>query len=181
MTSPDPTDPFTAAIAAAWRAIGSGPILVVTGAGISAASGVSTFRGSEPEAIWKTSDIEMATVQFFHRDPVAQWSWYLARFRRLDDAEPNAAHRALADLESLHADDGGRLTVLTQNIDVLHERAGSRRLIKVHGSSDRVRCSRTGCRHGAPAGSLARADVDLASFVEDPSPATLPATCRIPI
>ncbi len=172
-----------ALLAAAWSDLGDSPALVVTGAGISLASGISTFRGSDPGAIWEASDMELATVDYFERDPVGQWRWYLERFRRLDDAEPNPAHYALADLERLHAAGGGELTVVTQNIDLLHERAGSRRLIKVHGSSDRVRCSRVGCRHGAPAGSLPRTEVDLERFRRSPAQDTLPRCplCAAPL
>ncbi len=106
----------------------------------------------------------LATRRAFELDPVAQWSWYLRRFERLERARHNPAHRALAELERWQVGRGGGFLLVTQNIDTLHEQAGSRRLIKVHGSSDRLRCSRPGCRHGAPAGSLDRAKVDLAPF-----------------
>lgn len=172
--SPLPADDAGAVLSAAWRQLGHGPALIVTGAGISLASGISTFRGSDPDAIWRASDVELATAEYFQRDPVGQWRWYLERFRRLDRAEPNPAHRALAGLERLHAGAGGEVTVVTQNIDLLHERAGSRRLIKIHGSSDRVRCSRAGCAHGAPGGSLPRNESDLEAFAAAPSIDTLP-------
>jgi NAD-dependent deacetylase len=165
-------------LAGALRRAGDGLVLVVTGAGISHASGIPTFRGNDPEAVWKANDMAMATFEFFQRDPVAQWEWYLKRFRAVDGAEPNAAHDALVDLEKLQAEHGGALRIVTQNIDTLHERAGSIDLIKVHGSSDRLRCVRPGCENGAPRGSLPRAEIELAPFVDEPSMATLP---RCPI
>ena len=155
------------------RAI-AGPLLVVTGAGISQASGIPTFRGPEPEAVWKQSDQEKATFGYFLRDPVGQWLWYLRRFRTLEAAEPNPAHRALAALERWQQGRGGEFLLVTQNIDTLHEQAGSSRIIKVHGTSDRLRCSSDGCAMGAPEGSLPRADVDLEHFRQSPSTDSLP-------
>ncbi len=154
-----------------------GFLAVVTGAGVSRASGIPTFRGAEPDAVWRTDDVEIATFDYFLRDPVGHWRWYLRRFAALDAASPNAGHRALAALEHRRQARGSRFLLVTQNIDTLHEQAGSRQLIKVHGSVDRVRCSRDGCEHGAPRGSLARSAVDFAAFHEDPSLATLPR-CR---
>ncbi|MEM7480123.1 MAG: Sir2 family NAD-dependent protein deacetylase [Acidobacteriota bacterium] len=158
-------------------------IAVVTGAGISAASGISTFRGSDPEAVWNQNDIEMATFGFFQRDPVTQWQWYLERFRKATAAQPNDAHRALVDLAGWMSESGGRLALVTQNIDTLHEQAiaerrggGALDLIKVHGSADRVRCARDGCRLGSPAGSILRTEVDFSGFQESPDRANLP-TC----
>jgi NAD-dependent deacetylase len=89
-------------------------------------------------------------------------------------AHPNAAHLALAALQTWQRAAGGSFLLITQNIDTLHEQAGSLDLVKVHGSADRVRCVREGCRFGAPKGSLARADVDLAAFVRDPVVENLP-------
>lgn len=149
-------------------------ILVVTGAGISAASGIPTFRGDEPDAIWKKDDVELATYQYFLRDPVNQWKWYLARFGRLSEARPNPAHRALILLERWQGGRGGEMLLVTQNIDTLHEEAGSRNLIKVHGTSSRVRCSRKGCALGAPRGSLPRQSVDFQSFRQNPGLESLP-------
>jgi NAD-dependent deacetylase len=154
--------------------ISSGPILVVTGAGISSASGIPTFRGSDPEAVWKVSDVELATRSYFESDPVGQWSWYLKRFEAVDSARPNPAHEALVTLEKWQVGRGGRLLLVTQNIDTLHEAAGTENLIKIHGSSDRLRCVRPGCENAAPGGSVARAEIDLDSFREDPSTRTLP-------
>ncbi len=149
---------------------------MVTGAGASHASGIPTFRGREPEAVWKQDDIALATRHALEVDPVAHWSWYLRRFERLEQARPNPAHRALVELEQWQTGRGGEFLLVTQNIDTLHEQAGSRRLIKVHGSSDRLRCSRQGCVNGAPAGSLARAPIDLSRFRASPEQRHLP-TC----
>ncbi len=161
-------------LAAAVRDAGSGLVLVVSGAGISTASGLATFRGSDPGAVWKQSDVSKATVEYFRRDPVGQWLWYLERFGSIDAARPNPAHHALVRLESWRAARSSAFRIITQNIDTLHEQAGSQELIKVHGTSDRARCSRTGCDRGAPRGSLPRAEVDLASFTASPSLETLP-------
>ena len=155
---------------------GRGLILVVTGAGASYASGIPTFRGRELEAVWRQEDMALATRRAFEMDPVAHWSWYLRRFERLEAALPNPGHRALVELERWQLRRRGDFLLVTQNIDTLHEQAGSRRLIKVHGSSDRLRCSRHGCRHGSPRGSLRRADVDLTSFRRSPERRHLP-TC----
>jgi NAD-dependent deacetylase len=149
-------------------------ILVVTGAGISLASGIPTFRGQDPDAIWKKDVTELGTFRYFIQDPVGSWRWYLSRFEKTVGAEPNPAHTALVTLEDYCEDLGGELLVITQNIDGLHRQAGSRNLIEVHGRADRVRCPRQGCTHGAPAGSLPRTDFDLKKFLADPSPATLP-------
>lgn len=150
-----------------------GLVVVVTGAGVSVGSGLPMFR-SGPDAIWRRDDLEIGTAEFFHARPVEHWRWYLDRFGGILDASPNPAHHALAALERWQVGRGGRLLLVTQNIDVLHERAGSRALVKVHGSADRLRCSRDGCALGAPHGSLPRAEADLAPFLKDPSPDTLP-------
>jgi len=168
--------PTTAAdLALALRTTpGSGLVVVVTGAGVSAASGLPTFR-SGPDAIWRRDDLEMGTAEFFRAHPVEHWRWYLERFGDILDVAPNPAHHALAALERWRRErSGGRLLLVTQNIDTLHERAGSREVIKIHGSADRFRCSRTGCHLGAPSGSIPREQVDLAPFRADPSVDTLP-------
>lgn len=161
-------------LATALIEVGDGTLLVVTGAGISQASGIPTFRGTEPGAIWSTNDVQMATFDYFQRDPVGQWQWYLKRFAAVADARPNAAHRALVDLEDWVSGRGGTFHIVTQNIDTLHERAGSKRLIKVHGTSDRLRCSRNGCKHGAPKGSLSYSAVDFSPFVDQPKLENIP-------
>jgi len=110
-------------------------IAVLTGAGISAESGIPTFRG--PGGLWKTFRPEdLASPEAFARDPKLVWEWYLWRRERIAAAEPNPGHRALAKLEA-----GGRqFTLITQNVDGLHRAAGSRNIIELHGNLWRVRC-----------------------------------------
>lgn len=139
-------------------------MVVVTGAGISVASGLPMFRGSGPDAIWSRDDMEIATISYYRRNPSGWWQWFFDRFAGIDAAEPNAAHHALTELERLKEKRGQSFLVVTQNIDTLHEKAGSRNLIKIHGTADTVRCLRTGCSRGAPAGSIPMADLDLSRF-----------------
>ena len=134
-------------------------LAVVTGAGISLASGIPTFRGTDPDAVWKRDVTELGTNRYFQEDPVGSWQWYTSRFDQVLDKSPNPAHHALVAIEQWHCARGGEFVLVTQNVDTLHEKAGARALIKVHGSADRVRCSAYGCEHAAPKGSLMRADV----------------------
>ena len=161
-------------LADALRRAGKGLILAVTGAGVSAASGLPLFRGTDPGAVWNRDVMEMGTARYFERDPVGWWQWFLASFDSLHAARPNPAHHALAALERWQLDRGGDFLLVTQNIDTLHDQAGSRRLIKVHGSIDRLRCSRRGCRLGAPSGSLPRSEADFSAFLSSPDRGTLP-------
>lgn len=156
------------------REVDQGLLLVITGAGVSAASGLATFRGPEPEAVWSRDVVEMATREYFEHHPVDWWRWFLNRFEGILEVEPNAGHRALADLESWHRDRGGDFLLITQNIDTLHEQAGTEALVKVHGSADRVRCTRHGCRLGAPSGSLPVDRIDLETLRRDPRTEHLP-------
>ena len=114
--------------------------VALTGAGISVPSGIPDFR-SPGTGIWENVDpFEVATIQAFHRDPARFWSFYRPRFEALGDVMPNPAHEALAALER-----GGLLeAVITQNVDRLHRKAGSRRLIEVHGSIDTSSCTSCG-------------------------------------
>jgi NAD-dependent deacetylase len=173
-----PSSADVAAVAALFRA--REPLLVVTGAGISLASGIPTFRGEDPGAIWKRDVTELGTLQYFEEDPVGSWRWYLSRFSKTLGARPNAAHLALVELEQSRTSAGDGFLLVTQNIDGLHRLAGSRQLIEVHGRSDRLRCPRHGCTHGAPTGSLPRADFDLDAFAADPTQERLPRcpACR---
>src|SRR5947209_4746413 len=117
------------------------PCVVLTGAGVSTESGVPDFRS--PSGIWAQYDPrEYATIDAFQRDPVKVWEFYARRFEVLRDAEPNAAHHALAALEEA----GYVEAVVTQNIDCLHERAGSRNVIEVHGSIRTSSCLACGER-----------------------------------
>ena len=118
------------------------PCVALTGAGVSTESGIPDFRS--PTGIWAGFDPrEYATLGAFRRDPEKVWRFYAPRFSMLTDAEPNAAHRALADLEAL----GLLRAVVTQNIDLLHERAGSRDVVEVHGSIRTSSCPRCRARH----------------------------------
>jgi NAD-dependent deacetylase len=159
-------------IAAALRRA-EGATLVLTGAGVSAASGIPTFRGEDEHAVWKHDVLERATRRYFVKDPVGSWRWYRGRFSRLALAQPNAAHSALVDIERWHTATGlQHFLLVTQNIDPLHERAGSGRLVKIHGSSDLVRCSAARCRGSAEPTPIA--SVDFAPFDERPLLSTLP-------
>ena len=151
-----------------------GLIVVLTGAGISLASGIPTFRGSDPGAIWARDITELATLRYFTSDPVGAWRWYRGRFLRVLAAHPNPAHHALAALERRQAGRRRDFLLVTQNIDTLHERAGSARLVKVHGSADRCRCADPACRLGAVE-SIALDDVDFAEFDRDPRVAAIPS------
>ena len=115
-------------------------IVVLTGAGISAESGLSTFRGAD--GLWENHRIEdVATPEGFARDPELVHRFYNQRRAQLGTVEPNAAHLALAELERAWP---GKFLLVTQNVDNLHDRAGSRNLIHMHGDLARVRCTRCG-------------------------------------
>lgn len=114
-------------------------LLVITGAGVSAESGIPTFR--DVDGWWKTyKPEELATQEAFNRDPAEVWQWYAMRRSIIATAQPNLAHRALAGTESR----GRRVAIVTQNVDDLHERAGSREVIHVHGSIWQLRCTADG-------------------------------------
>jgi NAD-dependent deacetylase len=151
-----------------------GLIVVLTGAGISLASGIPTFRGSDPGAIWAHDITELATLGYFTSNPAGAWRWYRERFLRVLAASPNEAHHALAALERWHARRRRDFLLVTQNIDTLHERAGSTRVVKVHGSADRCRCSDPACRLGAVE-SIALDDIDFAEFDRNPRAAAIPS------
>ena len=163
-----------ARLAAAIEEVGTGYLVVVTGAGVSLASGLPTFRGTDPGAVWKRDVTELGTNRYFEEDPAGSWTWYTSRFDIVRDKQPNPAHHALAAIERWQVARGGKFLLVTQNVDPLHERAGSERLVKVHGSADRVRCSRPRCVHGAPRGSLPRAGIDMGAFEAEPVTANVP-------
>jgi NAD-dependent deacetylase len=117
-------------------------VTVLTGAGISADSGIPTFRG--PDGLWKNFRAEdLATPEAFMRDPALVWEWYNWRRELLATKEPNQAHRALVDIEDKMESRHAQFCLLTQNVDGLHGFAGSRSLIELHGNIWKVRC--TGC------------------------------------
>jgi NAD-dependent deacetylase len=120
-------------------------VFVLTGAGISAESGLGTFRDKGAQGIWARFDpMKLATPEAFARDPDTVLAFYDLRRRNLLNAKPNPAHQALARLEQALAERGGHLTLVTQNIDDLHERAGSRRVIHMHGELLKARCQHCG-------------------------------------
>jgi NAD-dependent deacetylase len=113
-------------------------VLILTGAGISAESGVPTFRGGG--GLWKGHRVEeVASPEAFRRDPALVHDFYNQRRRRLGqgDIEPNAAHLALAEFEASHNDE---FLLVTQNVDDLHQRAGSKRILPMHGELLKARC-----------------------------------------
>ncbi|MBJ7221095.1 MULTISPECIES: Sir2 family NAD+-dependent deacetylase [unclassified Brenneria] len=117
-------------------------VVVLTGAGVSAESGIRTFRAAD--GLWEEHRVEdVATPEGFHRNPELVQAFYNARRRQLQqpDIVPNAAHLALANLEALLGDN---FLLITQNIDNLHERAGSERIIHMHGELLKVRCCQSG-------------------------------------
>lgn len=123
-------------------------IVILTGAGISAESGLGTFRGAG--GLWEQQRVEdVATPEAFARDPGLVYRFYNARREHLcgGEVQPNAAHRALAELEQNFP---GHFTLVTQNVDNLHERGGSRRVFHMHGELMKMRCQRSGTVFDAP-------------------------------
>jgi NAD-dependent deacetylase len=119
-------------------------VVALTGAGISSESGLPTFREAQTGLWARYSPEELATPEAFQRQPELVWRWYAWRRSLSASARPNAAHHALVTIEQRVPE----FTLVTQNIDGLHERAGSRHVIELHGRIDRTRCSRDGtpCR-----------------------------------
>jgi NAD-dependent deacetylase len=123
-----------------------GKIVILTGAGISAESGLGTFR--DEGGLWSQHRIEdVATPEGFARDPALVHRFYNARREQAAAAQPNAAHHALARLEAEFA---GQVTIVTQNVDGLHEAAGSRRVLHMHGTLAGALCAACGHRWTAP-------------------------------
>jgi len=158
MSSADPISAARNALAAARS------VVVLTGAGVSAESGIPTFRGGQPggmEALWKSFDPQtLATPEAFARDPRIVTDWYDWRRQKCREAVPNAAHLALAELERRLVARGDSFTLLTQNVDRLHHRAGSRNVVELHGNIVEWRCAATG----------RLVDVPLDPFPETPVP-----------
>lgn len=116
-------------------------IVALTGAGISAESGIPTFRGAG--GIWKTfRSQELATPSAFKSHPSRVWQFYSSRRENVMTKQPNAAHYALAECEEKMRIAGKRLVVITQNVDELHKRAGSKNVIELHGSLFKTRCTK---------------------------------------
>ena len=132
-------------------------VFALTGSGISAESGLPTFRGIG--GLWRTHRVEeLASPQGFARDPVLVWTWYNERKSAHQNALPNAGHAALAQLERRIGD----FTLVTQNVDSLHLRAGSRNVLELHGDLREARCTGCGARRaldgsGLPVGEIEHA------------------------
>ncbi len=110
-------------------------IVFVTGAGISQESGIPTFRGKDGH--WRKHDpMKLATIDAFYEDPKLVWEWYEDRRKNILAAQPNPGHQAIAELEKY-----AKVVVLTQNIDGLHQRAGSKNVLELHGSIIRIKCT----------------------------------------
>ena len=143
VASPPPTDPQTRAeaLSVAARALRAAEhVCVLSGAGVSAESGIPTFRDAQTGLWAQYSPQELATPDAFASHPGRVWQWYASRRALVRSAHPNPAHQALVTLASRVA----HCTLVTQNVDDLHERAGSRDVISLHGSLMRARCS-AGC------------------------------------
>ena len=148
-------------------------IVVLTGAGISVASGIQPFRKSA-DAIWERDVTELATRRFFNESPLESWTWYLNRFDNLIDKEPNPAHHALTALGEWCREEHKRFTLVTQNIDTLHRKAGSDDVIEIHGRADACRCTKLGCKNAAPHGLIPSDQLNLEALKSDPSEERLP-------
>lgn len=110
-------------------------VVVLTGAGISAESGIPTFRGKD--GLWKQRNpMELATPEAFHKNPKLVWEWYDWRRQKIKEAKPNKGHIILAKMEKNYED----VCLITQNVDGLHWRAGSKKVIELHGNIWRVKC-----------------------------------------
>lgn len=130
-------------------------VLALTGSGISAESGLPTFRGVG--GLWRDHRVEeLASPEGFARDPVLVWTWYNQRLAAHRRARPNAGHYALAQLERLCSD----FTLATQNVDSLHLRAGSRRVLELHGSLREARCTGCGERRSLAGSGLPLTEID---------------------
>jgi NAD-dependent deacetylase len=113
-------------------------VVVLTGAGVSAESGIATFRDAQTGLWSRFSPTQLASQAGFAADPGLVWRWYMQRLSMVEEAQPNPGHRALAELERLSPS----FTLITQNVDELHERAGSREVLHLHGSIARFRCNK---------------------------------------
>ena len=148
-------------------------VVVITGAGVSVASGIAPFR-KNPNAVWENNLTERGTLRYFLEHPSEAWTWYDHRFAGLSDKELNPTHSALAELEQWCVTKGIEMTLITQNIDRLHHKAGNERLIEIHGRSDRIRCVNHGCSLASPTGSIDRHELSFDLFRAQPSDLSLP-------
>lgn len=126
------------------RFASAGRVLVLTGAGVSAESGVPTFRGGGNTAVWKGLPFDaISSAQMIQRDLAAVWEWFNYRRGVLETLKPNPAHHAIAAWQDRFAD----FCLVTQNVDGLHQRAGSRDVTELHGNVWRGRCTECGSRY----------------------------------
>lgn len=132
-------------------------IVALTGAGVSAESGISTFRDKETGLWAKYDPMELAHIEAFHRDPELVTRWYHWRFTKCKDCQPNPGHHALAELQKRTEARGGSFSLLTQNVDGLHQRAGSTNVSEIHGTILTWRCTKTGQHHELE-------DIDFSTF-----------------
>lgn len=113
-------------------------LVFVTGAGISQESGIPTFRGKD--GLWRNYDaMKLATIDAFYENPKLVWEWYNERRQNIFNAQPNLGHKAIAELENFL-----QVAVLTQNIDGLHQQAGSSKVLELHGSIVKIKCTSCG-------------------------------------
>lgn len=119
-------------------------IVILTGAGVSAESGLATFRDPEDGHWSKYDPKELATVQAFNRDPELVTRWYHWRFTKARDVEPNPGHYAIGAIQRYKANSAQSLTLITQNVDGLHQRGGAADVIELHGTIHTWRCTITG-------------------------------------
>ncbi len=118
------------------------PGVVLTGAGASVPSGIPDFRG--PSGLWKKIDPKVFDIEFFFREPLASWEHFIEVFKLIEQARPNPVHTVLANLEN----DGLIEAIITQNIDGLHQKAGSKKVIELHGNAFFTTCLK--CSHRIP-------------------------------
>jgi NAD-dependent deacetylase len=147
----DPPPGLTSTLRSSSRTV------VLTGSGISAESGVPTFREAQTGLWERFEPQELATPEAFERDPRLVWDWYAWRRKLVAQAAPNPGHLALAEMQDL----GQNFTLVTQNVDGLHQRAGSRDVIELHGNIRQTRCSVEG--------------VEVEEFEESGSPPVCPS------
>lgn len=143
-------------------------VVVVTGAGVSAESGIPTFRDrADPDSLWANHDpTQLATPEAFERDPELVTRWYEWRLEKCSACAPNPGHHALVRLEHAITDAGGRFTLLTQNVDGLHLAAGSRSVHELHGSIRSWRCTRCHAEASMPTPPFAQHPLRCAACAE---------------
>ncbi|TSA82461.1 NAD-dependent deacylase [Deinococcus detaillensis] len=120
-------------------------VAVITGAGISAESGIPTFRDAQTGHWARFRPEDLASPEEYRQDPETVWEWYAGRYRDVSAAQPNAGHAALTELERRKNGHTDGFLLATQNVDGLHQRAGSRQLVELHGNLTHARCE--ACQH----------------------------------